>query len=97
MFNTNPWLIAVVVVILAGVVSLIMSLVVSASNRRIATGKEELVGKTAMVTKSLEPEGTVFIKGEYWPAISESGQIDLGEEVIIKKVDSLKLYVAREK
>ena len=60
------------------------------------TGREELIGKTAMVKVALNPEGTVFIKGERWTAISEEGPVKPGEEVVIKKVDGLTLYVTKK-
>ena len=51
------------------------------------------MGKTAVVKIALEPEGTVFIEGERWTAISETGRVEPGGEVIITKVDGLKLWV----
>jgi len=47
------------------------------------------------VKEALDPEGTVFYKGERWSAISDTDQIEPGEEVIITAVDGLILHVAR--
>ena len=44
----------------------------------------------------MKPKGTVFIDGERWTAISEKGRMEPGEEVIITKVDGLKLYVTKK-
>ena len=55
-----------------------------------------IFGKTATVKVTLNPEGTVFLKGERWSAISEEGKIKAGEDVVINKVDSLTLYVSRK-
>jgi membrane-bound serine protease (ClpP class) len=55
-----------------------------------------LIGKTAAVKEALKPEGTVFLEGECWSAISESGPVKPGEEVVITKVDGLKLYVTKK-
>jgi len=55
-----------------------------------------LVGKTAEVKVALEPRGIVFVEGEQWTAISESGRVESGEEVIISRVDGLKLYVTKK-
>ena len=49
-----------------------------------------------MVKVALEPEGTIFFKGERWTAISEKGRVEPGEEVIITKVDGLILYVTKK-
>ena len=66
------------------------------SRRQAKTGREELIGKTALVKVALNPSGTVFFKGERWEAISEEGQIKPGENVVITKVDGLTLYVTRK-
>jgi membrane-bound ClpP family serine protease len=49
-----------------------------------------------MVKVALNPEGTVFFKGEHWTAISESGEVKAGEEVVIKRIDGLTLYVIKK-
>ena len=54
------------------------------------------MGKTAVVKVALDPEGTVFFKGERWTAVSEKGQVEPGEEVIINRVDGLTLYVTKK-
>ena len=69
---------------------------ISAHRRQAKTGREELVGKTALVKVALDPEGTVFFKGERWTAISDSSRVEPGEEVIITKVDGLMLYVTKK-
>ena len=57
----------------------------------------ELIGKTAIVRVALNPEGTIFFKGERWAAISEEDEaIKPGEEVIINKLDGLTLYVTKK-
>jgi membrane-bound ClpP family serine protease len=70
--------------------------VIRAHRRQARTGREELVGKKAVVKVALEPEGTVFFKGERWTAISEKGRVEPGEEVIITKVEGLKLRVTKK-
>ena len=80
----------------SAVSAFIISRVVRAHRRQAATGKEELIGKTALVKVALEPEGTVFFKGERWTAVSEEGRVKPGEEVTITKVDGLKLWVTKK-
>jgi len=96
MFQVNPWLIATVVIIVTALFAFVINRVVGAHRRQAKTGREELVGKTAIVKQALEPEGTVFFKGERWTAISEKGRIKPGEEVIITKVDGLILHVIKK-
>jgi len=44
----------------------------------------------------MDPRGTVLIQGEHWVAISDKGRIEPGEEVIITKVEGLKLRVMKK-
>ncbi len=96
LFQVDPRLIATVVIIVAVVFAFVMQRIVRAYRRQARTGREELVGKTALVKEALKPEGTVFFKGERWTAISEKDQVEAGEEVIINAVDGLTLYVTKK-
>jgi len=96
LFQIDPWLIAGVVIFIAVLFAFVVQRVIRAHRRQASTGREELVGKRAVVKVALEPEGTVFFKGERWTAISESGQVKPGEEVIITRVDGLTLYVVKK-
>jgi membrane-bound serine protease (ClpP class) len=96
LFKVSPWLIAVVAILVAAVFAFVITRIVRAHRRQAYTGWEELVGKTALVKAALEPEGMVLIKGERWTAISEKGKVKPGEEVIITRVDGLKLYVTKK-
>jgi len=92
----NPGLIATVTILIAAFLAFVVQRVIRAHHRQVSTGKEELVGKTAVVKVALDPEGMVLVKGERWMAISEKGRIKPGEEVIITKVEGLKLYVTKK-
>jgi len=96
LFQIDPWLIATVTIIIAGAFAFIIQRALSAHRRQAKTGREDLIGKTALVKVALNPSGTVFFKGERWAAISEEGQIDPGENVVITKVDGLTLYVTKK-
>ncbi len=96
LFQVNPWLIATVVIIIAAIFAFVVSRVIRAHRRQASTGREELIGKTAVVRVALEPEGMVFFKGESWTAISDKGRVEPGEAVIITRVDGLKLYVIKK-
>jgi membrane-bound serine protease (ClpP class) len=96
LFQIDPWLIATVAILVGGLFVFIISRIIKAHRRQASTGKEELIGKTAVVKVALEPEGTVFLKGERWTAVSETGRVQPEETVIITKVDGLKLYVTKK-
>jgi membrane-bound serine protease (ClpP class) len=96
-FQVNPWLIVIVTVIVTALFAFVVSRVVWAHRRQASTGREELAGKRAVTRGVLDPEGVVFFKGELWNAVSDSGRIESGEEVIIQSVDGLLLHVAGKK
>jgi membrane-bound serine protease (ClpP class) len=95
-FVIDWWVIALVVVVVGGFVVFAVFQIVGSYRRQTSTGKEDLLGKTVEVKERLQPEGTVFYEGELWKAISTSGNIDPGEEVVITKVTGLKLTVAKK-
>ena len=95
-FIINPWLIATVAVLIVGFLAFTITRVIAIYRQPASTGREELIGKTAVVKIALAPEGMVFFKGELWAAISEAGRIEPGEEVTISRIDGLKLYVTKK-
>jgi membrane-bound ClpP family serine protease len=95
LFLTNGWVITLLILIVAFIVFAVLRSI-DAHHRQPTTGKEDLRGKTAIVRETLDPEGTVFREGELWTAISNSGKIESGEEVIISKVRGLKLWVTNK-
>ena len=95
-FRVDPWLIAIAAICIIAFLAFAVIWGVRAHRRQASAGREELIGKTAEVKIALEPKGIVFIQGERWTAVSETGRVEPGEEVIITKVDSLKLYVTKK-
>ncbi len=69
--------------------------VVQAQKRQPVTGQEGLVGQMAQARSILDPEGTVFVKGELWDATAIDGRIEAGEKVEIVTVDGFHLQVKR--
>ncbi len=96
MFQIDPWLIAIVAIGIAVFLAVAVIWGIRAHRYQVSAGREELVGKTAEVKIALEPKGVVFIEGERWTAVLEKGRVEPGEEVIITRVDSLKLYVTKK-
>lgn len=92
-FALEPWGIALIVVLIVAFLALVVWRGILVHRRRISAGSEDLVGKTARVRNALQPEGTVFIQGELWTAVSEEGSVEPGEEVVITRVDNLVLRV----
>jgi membrane-bound serine protease (ClpP class) len=92
----SPWLIALVTILVAAFFAFAIQKIIQIHRRQAYSGREELVGKTAVVRAALDPEGMVLFKGELWTAISEGGRVKPGEEVIITRVEGLKLYVRKK-
>jgi membrane-bound serine protease (ClpP class) len=97
LFHVDWRLIAIVTVLVAAGLGFIAYRAVKIHRKQATTGREELIGKTATVKEALNPQGMVFFKGERWTAVSEDGEIKVGEEVTIKRLDGLTLYVTRKK
>ncbi len=69
-------------------------LVVQAHRRKPTLGVEGLLGEIAEVKVSLNPEGKVFVHGEYWYAEGD-GEFDVGEKVKVAGFDGMMLKVKR--
>jgi len=89
------WMIALLIVFLLVLVGLAIWRIVLTYRRQATTGREDIVGKKGTVKETLNPEGMLLFQGELWTAVSESGTILPGEEVVITKVDGLKLIVRK--
>jgi membrane-bound serine protease (ClpP class) len=91
---TGPIIVAIVfAVAFAG---FIVYAIVKGQRRKLSAGVEEMIGKEAVVQTTLDPKGTVLAEGELWTAIAEGSRIEPGEEVIISKVEGLKLRVTKK-
>ncbi len=95
-FHVDWWLIIVVAICIIAFLAFAINRGIRAHRRQASAGREDLVGKTAEVKIALKPKGVVSVQGERWTAISETGQAEPEEEVIITKVDGLKLYVIKK-
>jgi membrane-bound serine protease (ClpP class) len=93
-FEVTPWVLWTVVGSIAVVCLLVLTAIIRAQRRPVNTGREGLIGQTAVVRGALDPRGTVFVEGEIWNAWLEAGQASPGDEVVVVGVDGLKLKVA---
>ena len=95
-FSVDPWFLATITIIIALVFVFVINRIIQARRRQPYTGREEFMGKTAVVKVALNPEGTILFKGERWTAIADEGRVKPGEEVVITKYEDLKLHVRRK-
>jgi membrane-bound serine protease (ClpP class) len=92
----DTWVIVVIAIIIVVFLVFVVIWSVRAHQKKVSAGKEELVGRTAVVEIALEPKGVVLIEGERWTAITDEGRAEPEEEVIITKVEGLKLRVTKK-
>lgn len=68
------------------------SLAMRARKAKRLTGLESLVGETGVSRTPLNPEGTVFVNGEYWKARSNH-TIEAGQKVRVERIDDMTIWV----
>lgn len=61
--------------------------------KQVPVGLPSMIGSKGKVTRSLNPEGLVRIKGEIWGAASMGDNIEVGAEIEVVDEDGLKLQV----
>ncbi len=96
MFTAPTWLIVLIIIIVVLFIIFAVYRSVLAHRKKVVGGKEDLIGKTAVVELALEPKGVVLVEGERWTAIVDQGRVEPEEEVIITKVEGLKLNVVKK-
>jgi membrane-bound ClpP family serine protease len=80
----------------AAFVIFVIYAIVKSQRRKLTAGAEEMIGKEAIAQTALNPKGRVLAEGELWTAIGRGDKIEAGEEVIITKVEGLKLWVTKK-
>jgi membrane-bound serine protease (ClpP class) len=70
----------------------LLSLAMRARSNKVATGVEAMIGETGTVVTPLSPEGKVFVRGEYWNAVSDR-PVGAGKRVRVRAVQNLQLTV----
>ena len=84
------------IILLAVFIYFIVIWVLRTYRKQVAAGREDLIGKTALVEIALKPKGIVLVEGERWTAVLDTGSAEPDEEVTVSKVEGLKLHVTRK-
>jgi len=71
----------------------IVGMGLKAQRLKPVTGMQALIGKKGEAINVIDPTGMVQVNGEMWNAESLSGKINLGENIIVKEIKNLTLYV----
>jgi len=95
-FAINRWLVGGMALGLGAFFFFAISAVVRTHRQPQQTGREGMAGITAVARTPLNPRGTVLAHGELWEAVSLEGPIQEREEVLIQRLEGLKLSVIRK-
>jgi membrane-bound serine protease (ClpP class) len=87
------WEIATALVLpFSAIMVLLLTLAMRAHRRKVDTGPEGMIGETGAAITPLEPEGKIFVHGEYWDAVA-SQPVPAGARVRVIAMERLKLTV----
>ena len=87
------WVTALSISIPLGAITIfLMTIALKARRNKVATGAEGMIGEVGIVEAPLSPFGKVFVRGELWDAVAPT-PVAPGTNVVVRKVEDLKLYV----
>jgi len=92
-YRVSPLLIGAVVIITLVFFLVILGFVLKTFKKQVTTGREGFIGMKGTVKTPLEPQGRIMVRGELWTAVTTGKYLKKGDEVVIKKIEGLKLYV----
>jgi membrane-bound serine protease (ClpP class) len=87
-------LMAPTIVLIGGFFVIVSTLAFRAYRAKPQSGMEGLIREVGIVQKPIDPEGLVFVHGEYWRATS-SEKLEPGEMVVVEEVTGLILKVRK--
>jgi membrane-bound serine protease (ClpP class) len=92
-----PWgAIISMAILTGGFFAFIVAQAIRAQSWQVTTGSEALIGATAVARTDIDPEGTVFLKGEYWSAVTDEGStIEAGSQVEVTGREGFRLRVQK--
>jgi len=94
--RVESWIIWLIVITVIAFIIISIVWGIRAHHKPVSAGREDLVGRTAVVDTALNPQGLVLVEGESWRAILDKGHAEPEEEVVISHVERLKLRVTKK-
>jgi membrane-bound serine protease (ClpP class) len=79
---------------LGAITVFLMSIALKARRNKVVTGEQGMIGSVGEARTDIDPEGKVFVQGELWNAHAPS-RVQMGEHVVVRKVDGLELEVEK--
>jgi len=95
-FQVSRWLVFTLAAALGAFVLFVLVNIIRARRMPAQMGIETVVGRQAVARSPLDPQGFVFLDGEYWSAETDEGSVQPGERVVITEVHGLKLKVKKQ-
>jgi membrane-bound serine protease (ClpP class) len=95
-FQVNRWLIISMAAAAGAFFLFVVTSLLRIRRQPAVTGVNTLIGRRAVARSPLDPNGMVFVDGEYWSATLEEGSVEEGEEVVVTAVEGLKLRVRKQ-
>ena len=95
-FSMDIWVFGLVIVFLAALIIFIAYIFLPHLKKPV-TGVEGMIGMTGVAMETLNLEGMVRIRGELWSAESIDNMVDIGEKIVVEKVNGLSLIVKKLK
>jgi len=93
-FRVSWSVILATVILVTGFACIVVRKAVLAHKRKPSSGREGLLGERGTADSDIDPEGKVFVRGEYWDAWSEEA-IRKGEGVMVQELEGMRLKVTR--
>ena len=90
----SGWVILLTVLVTTLFFGVVVAKGVAAYRQKPITGKEGMLGGQGTAETDLTPEGKIFVRGEYWNAVSAE-RILKGEQVEVTAVEGLRVTVKR--
>ncbi len=79
---------------LGAITVFLMSIALKARRNKVVTGQQGMIGTVGEARTDIDPEGKVFVLGELWNAHAPA-RVQMGEQVVVRKVDGLELEVEK--
>ena len=95
-FQVSRWLVFGLGAALGTMILFVIVNIVRIRRLPAQVGVETILGREAVARSPLDPEGFVFVNGEYWSAVVEDGSIQPGERVVVTEIHGLKIKVRKQ-
>jgi membrane-bound serine protease (ClpP class) len=92
--SVSPYVVVIIAVLFgAGLATIATKVLAARRQPPAAAGLTGLLGQRAVVRTPLAPRGQVFLEGALWQAETDDGSADIGDTVIVRRVEGLTLHV----